>query len=155
VPFPLWIATIVAIGSSLVIRWLQFCKITGAPLRGAVGAAIAYQALTHIITLSSLRAVLGHPPEWQRTDKFPPRRRSRALSTARTETLIALAFLAAALATYTLGYGGITTMLAIGFTIQALTYLCAPLLAWIITQDVKQASAHTSDLAVSLDQRAA
>jgi cellulose synthase/poly-beta-1,6-N-acetylglucosamine synthase-like glycosyltransferase len=137
VPFELWLAATVLIVTSLAIRWLQYCHLTGAPLRHAVGAILAYQALTHTITVAALTALAGRNVPWQRTNKFTvTKNRRAAIADTRTETLIACTFLAAAAITINAQASGIATMLAIGFAFQAATYATAPLMALVADHDL-------------------
>jgi Glycosyltransferase like family 2 len=134
VPFVLWLAATVALISSVVVRWLQFCKVTGAPLAGAVGAVVAYQALTHAIIVASLSACIGRPATWNRTDKFSNRPHT-PLRATRMETVIGLSLMCASAAVFVLGFGGLTTMFAIGFAMQGAVYLSSPIVALVAAAD--------------------
>jgi Glycosyltransferase like family 2 len=134
VPLPLWVASTVMLVSGLLIRWIRYCKVTGASLREAIGAVVAYQALTHTITIAALRAAIGLPAEWQRTDKFQPRAH-RPLAATRTETGIGAALVGVAIIVFSLGRDGLALMLAIGLVLQALIYLSAPVVAAIAARD--------------------
>jgi len=135
VPLPLWIASTVMLVSGLLIRWQQYCKVTGASLGEACGAIVAYQALTHAITIAALRSAVGLPAEWHRTNKFRVRSH-RPLASTRTESSIGVCYLAIAGAVLALGHNGLALMLSIGFVVQALTYLSAPLVATIAAWDL-------------------
>jgi glycosyl transferase family 2 len=134
VPFELWLAATVALLSGVIVRWLQFCKVTHAPLSGAVGAVVAYQALTHTIIVASLSACVGRPATWHRTDKFSNRPHAPVRAT-RMETFLGLSLVAASIAVLVYGFGGLTTMFAIGFAMQGTVYLCAPIVALIAAAD--------------------
>jgi cellulose synthase/poly-beta-1,6-N-acetylglucosamine synthase-like glycosyltransferase len=138
VPFALWLAATVVLTTSFAIRYLQYCAITGAPLREAIGATIAYQALTHTITIAALSALAGRAVPWRRTNKFHARRdRRAAITTVRTEASIAIALAVAAALTLARSPGGIGTMLAIGLAFLALTYATAPLMALLADRDLE------------------
>jgi hypothetical protein len=132
VPFELWLAATALLVSGLVIRWLQYCRVTGATLPGAIGAIVAYQALGYTIAMASLRAVLGRPAAWHRTDKFRKARRlSRGLATTVTESAIAAVLLGGAFVLIGYTRGGLATMLAIGLGVQGLGFACTPVVALI------------------------
>jgi Glycosyltransferase like family 2 len=129
-PAELWIAATCLLAGNLLLRWLTYRRVVRATPRQALGGILAFAALTHVITMASLRALIRRPARWQRTSKFrPPRRGIRVLTGASTETVLGLAglFAAAALAAYS--PSGIATALAIGLAVQAATYLTAPLVA--------------------------
>jgi hypothetical protein len=130
-PFPLWVAATGLLAGNLLLRWLVYRRVVRATTRQALGGILAFAALTHVITLASLRALARRPARWQRTDKFSPRRRGlRALTHASAETALGVAGLLAAAALVTVGRsGGIATALAIGLAVQAITYLTAPVVA--------------------------
>jgi hypothetical protein len=143
VPFALWLATTVVLTTSLAIRWLQYCEITGASARDAFGAVIAYQALAHTIGIAALTALSGREVPWRRTNKFRARRQGRAaIATVRAETALTVTLAIAATLTLTLSRGGIATMLAVGFAFQALTYATAPLTALVADWDLSREIAH-------------
>ena len=129
VPMPgeLWVAATCLLVSSLVLRWLIYRRAVGATMRQALGGIFAFAALTHVITAASLRALAGRSAGWQRTDKFRQRRRGlRALTHARSETVLGVTGLLTGILLAVLSRGGIGTALAIGLAVQALTYLTAP-----------------------------
>jgi hypothetical protein len=131
-PAELWIAATCLLAGNILLRWLIYRRVVRATVRQALGGILAFAALTHVITMASLRALVRRPARWQRTDKFRPRRRGiRVLTCARSETVLGLAGLlaAAALAASDRG-GGIATALAVGLAVQAITYLTAPLVAF-------------------------
>jgi glycosyltransferase involved in cell wall biosynthesis len=132
VPMPgeLWAASTALLASTVILRWLIYRRAVRASLSQALGGVVAFAALTHVITVASLRAAAGRPARWQRTDKFRQRRRGlRALACARTETLLGVTGLLAGISLGVFGGGGIVTALAAGLALQALTYLAAPLVA--------------------------
>jgi len=137
-PFALWVAATSLLVSGLAIRWLQFCRITGADLSGALGAVIAYQSLSHGIIVASLAAVLRRPIPWRRTDKSYAERRNfvTALATTRVEITMAVLFVAAAATIFAVHSRGIVTMIAIGLAMQAITYASAPAVALIAAADL-------------------
>jgi glycosyltransferase involved in cell wall biosynthesis len=150
VPMPaeLWIAATCLLAGNLVLRWLTYRRVVRATARQALGGILAFAALTHVITIASLRALLRRPARWQRTSKFRPRRRGvRALASARSETVLGLAGLAAAgLAAVGGRGGGIATALAIGLAVQALTYLTAPLVSLAADRSLARATGDLLDI---------
>jgi cellulose synthase/poly-beta-1,6-N-acetylglucosamine synthase-like glycosyltransferase len=138
-PLPLWIAATVVLISSVWMRWLVFRHGVGVTLRPALGGVLAYLALTHIITVASLAALIGKPASWQRTDKFKPTvRRHAALACTVTETVLAAAcLLAAAAAIVALPHGGIALALALGLAWQGVLYTAAPVVAAIAESDLR------------------
>jgi hypothetical protein len=132
VPMPaeLWVAAACLLAGTLIMRWLTYRRVVRATARQALGGILAFAALTHVITMASLRAVACHPARWQRTSKFSQRQRGvGALAQARSETVLGLGGLLAAAALIAARTGGIATALAIGLAAQALTYLTAPAVA--------------------------
>src|SRR5215469_14380576 len=150
VPMPaeLWIAATCLLAGNLLLRWLVYRRVVRAPVRHALGGVLAFAALTHVITMASLRALVRRPARWQRTDKFRPRRRGiRALACARSETVLGLAGLLAAAALLASGRGGgVATALAIGLAVQALTYLTAPLVALAADRSLARATGNLLDI---------
>jgi cellulose synthase/poly-beta-1,6-N-acetylglucosamine synthase-like glycosyltransferase len=138
VPFALWIATTSLLLSGVAIRWLQFCRVTGANVVGAIGAAIAYQSLSHGIILASLAAMFGRPATWHRTDKFRTARKNfvHALATTKAETMIAVLCIVAATTIIAMHSRGLAMMIAIGLAFQAVNYASAPAVALIASADL-------------------
>jgi cellulose synthase/poly-beta-1,6-N-acetylglucosamine synthase-like glycosyltransferase len=141
VPLALWIAATAMLAASLVMRMVIFRRVLRAAWSEIVGALVAYHALGHVIRTASLRALIGLPARWQRTDKFPARPGfARALRAARTETLIGLACCVAAVAGYaSFPHRGLATMLLLGVFTAGVSDLCAPLTALVADLDVRQA----------------
>jgi hypothetical protein len=150
VPMPaeLWIAATCLLAGNLLLRWLVYRRVVRATTRQALGGILAFAALTHVITMASLRALIRRPARWQRTDKFRPRRRGlRALTCARSETVLGLAgLLAAAALTDVNRSGGVATALAIGLAVQAVTYLTAPLVALAADRSLARATGNLLDI---------
>src|SRR5437016_2793095 len=69
VPFELWLAATVVLVSGFVLRWTQY-QIAGASPLEALGATVAYRALSHTIAVAALTALLGREVPWRRTSKF-------------------------------------------------------------------------------------
>jgi hypothetical protein len=137
IPFDLWVAATALLLSGVVIRWLQYCRVTGASVREALGAVVAYQALSHAIAIASLRAVFGLSASWHRTEKFAKsRHRRRAFATTKVETTLAAVLIGAAVALITWQRGGLATMLAIGFAVTGLGYACTLFVALIAEHDL-------------------
>jgi len=147
-PAELWAAATCLLAGSLLLRWLIYRRVVRATPRQALGGILAFAALTHVITMASLRALAGRPAHWQRTDKFRARRHGlRVLTHASSETVLGLTglFTAAALAAYSRS-GGIATALAIGLAVQALTYLTAPLVTLAADRSLARATINLLDI---------
>jgi Glycosyl transferase family group 2 len=150
VPMPaeLWLAATCLLVGNLLLRWLVYRRVVRATIRQALGGILAFAALTHVITMASLRALVRRPARWHRTDKFRPGRRGiGALTSARSETVLGLAgLLAAAALTAVNRSGGIATALAIGLAVQAITYLTAPIVALAADRSLARASGNLLDI---------
>jgi hypothetical protein len=146
-PAELWAAATCLLAGNLVLRWLIYRRVVRATPRQALGGMLAFAALTHVITTASLRALFRRPARWQRTDKFRPRRRGlRALTSARSETVLGAAGLAAAAALAACARGGIAAALAVGLAVQALTYLTAPLVTLAADRSLARAAGNLLDI---------
>jgi glycosyl transferase family 2 len=129
-PGELWVAATCLLAASLILRALVYRRAVHATIGQALGGVVAFAALTHVITIASLRAMARRPARWQRTDKFRQRRRGlHALACARAETVLGVAGLLAGIVLAVFSGGGIVTALAVGLAVQAVTYLAAPLVA--------------------------
>jgi cellulose synthase/poly-beta-1,6-N-acetylglucosamine synthase-like glycosyltransferase len=147
-PAELWIAATCLLAGNLLLRWLTYRRVVRATTRQALGGMLAFAALTHVITVASLRALIRRPAHWQRTNKFRPRQRGpRVVTQANTETMLGLAGLltAACLAALNRG-GGIATALAAGLAVQALTYLTAPVVALAADRSLARATGNLLDI---------
>lgn len=144
-PFELWLASTAVLIGSVAVRWLTYRHLLKATLRQALGGALAYLALTHVITLASLTALAGRDVPWRRTNKTKPRSQGwAALHAVRTELALGLTCTtAAALMLVVNRNGGVATMLAIGLAVQGATYLAAPTVAAIAEHELRH---HVEDL---------
>jgi hypothetical protein len=147
-PAELWAAATCLLAGNVLLRWLTYRRVVRATTRQALGGILAFAALTHVITMASLRALIRRPARWQRTDKFRPRRRGlRVLTNAGSETVLGLAgLLAAAVLAAASPGGGIATALAIGLAVQAITYLTAPLVALAADRSLARATGNLLDI---------
>jgi glycosyltransferase involved in cell wall biosynthesis len=146
-PGPLWAAATSVLVASWTMRWLVYRRAVRASLREALGATVAYFALSHVISVASVLASLGRSAAWQRTNKFRVSLSGRAvLRTALSELTLGLACLALAAATL-IGFPhrGLTLALALGSAWQGLTYLAAPVLAVVAERDVRRQIVTTPD----------
>jgi hypothetical protein len=140
-PVELWAAATCVLAASLIMRWLVYQRVVRATAGQALGGVVAFAALTHVITMASLRALARRPARWQRTDKFRQRRRGlQALACARSETILGVTGLLAGTALAVFSGGGIVTALAVGLAVQGLTYLAAPLVAIAADRSLPQAA---------------
>jgi len=141
-PVELWVAATSVLVGQTALRLVIYRRLLGATLAQALGGTIAFAALNHVIITASLRAALSSgSPSWERTSKF--RSRSRGLlilGEARTETLVGLSFLLTATLLAFTTAGGLAGVFAIGLAMQGVTYLAAPLLAFVGDRDVRRAA---------------
>jgi len=139
-PFELWLASTAILIGSVAVRWLTYRHLLKATLRQALGGALAYLALTHVITVASLTALAGRDVPWRRTSKTKPRSQGwAALHTVRTELLLGLGCTGAAVLMLAVNPGGgVATMLAIGLAVQGLTYLAAPIVVGIAEYELRR-----------------
>lgn len=139
-PLELWLASTAILVGSLLVRWLTYRHLLNATLRQALGGAFAYLALTHVITIASLTALVGRDVPWRRTAKAKPRSSGRAaLQSVRTELLLGLTSWATGATMVAINrQGGVATMLAIGLVVQGATYLAAPAITVIADRELRQ-----------------
>jgi len=139
-PFALWLAATAMLVGTLSVRWLIYRHLLGATLRQALGGALAYLALTHVITVASLTALAGRDVPWRRTDKRRPRSQGwAALHAVQTELVLGVGCTATAAVMMAVNPGaGLATMLAIGLAVQGLTYLSAPVVVAIAESDLRR-----------------
>jgi Glycosyltransferase like family 2 len=132
-PFELWLAATVLLGSGLMLRWLAYTSLLGARFRDMLGAMVASASLTHVILSANVLAVLGRKASWRRTPKFKPSTSTaRVMASTRAETALAAGCLAAAALPFVALRGsGLALFIGLGFVLQALTYLSAPLMAFL------------------------
>lgn len=144
VPTVLWLSCTVLAGSALLLRWFVYCKVIGCSTIDALGAALASKALSHTVTMASLRALLSRTAPWRRTSKFSPRPSSRrALVSTRAELALAAATLAiTGSLVAALPRSGFVLFLAIGGLLQAGRYLASPLVALIAEHDLQRQTTH-------------
>jgi glycosyltransferase involved in cell wall biosynthesis len=143
VPAALWLSATVVLLAGLLGRWLVYRVAVGASLGDTIGGMVAATALSHVVSIASLFAVVGRRAQWRRTDKFRAASSGlRALAAATTELALGIALLAIAVVAFAaLPREGIATMLAIGLGMQGLGYLTAPALALVADRDVRRARA--------------
>jgi hypothetical protein len=142
-PFELWLASTAVLIGSLAVRWLTYRHLLKATLRQALGGALAYLALTHVITVASLAALVGRDVPWRRTNKTKPRSQGwLALHTVRTELLLGLGCVGASALMLANRGGGVATMLAIGLAVQGVTYLAAPVVVGIAEYELRRQVGH-------------
>ncbi len=146
VPSTLWVAATILLAATLALRWLTYRVAVGANLADTVGAIVAAAALSHVIAVASLLAVLGRPVTWGRTNKFRAVSRGLgAVEAARTELTLGVTCLGIAIgAIAALPHAGLTVMLAIGLATQGFSFLAAPALAIIADDDVRRAAGASS-----------
>ena len=88
-PFPLWLAVTVLVGSTHLLRWLVNRVRLGAGVGETLDAWLATAALAHVVVVANLSALVGHRVAWKRTNKFrPARHKARGLAGARSSLLV-------------------------------------------------------------------
>lgn len=152
-PFELWLASTAILVGSLAVRWLTYRHLLKATLRQALGGALAYLALTHVIVVASLTALAGRDVPWRRTNKTKPRTQGwTALMAVRTELVLGLGCAGVAALMLTLNRrGGVATMLAIGLAVQGATYLAGPVVVGIAEYELRRQAGRPSEN--SIDSR--
>lgn len=140
VPLPLWITATALLVGGFLQRWLVYRRL-GAGVREYLGATLASLALTHVIIVANLAAVLRRPARWERTDKF---RRGgvglRALRSVRTEAGIATVLFVLGAWSLLAAGSGVTSMLGVGLLLHAAAYVAAPVLALQAERDLSPAT---------------
>jgi hypothetical protein len=154
-PFALWIAATATLLSSVAMRLLIYSKAVGQTLGQALGGAVAYLALSHVISVASIKALAGRPAPWRRTDKFIPDGAAPVLrGNVEAETGLAVVCIVIALvALVVLPHAGVATALAIGIAWQGVGYGAAPAVACIARRDLRSGLA-TDPYSLSSSHRA-
>lgn len=141
-PLALYVAATAVLFSSTALRLLVYRRSVGATLAQALGGTVAFAALNHIIVVASLKALLGFPARWERTNKFPVgRRRLGVLADSLTESSIAAVGIVTSAALFLISPGGLITMFAIAAAGLSLMYLTSPALALIADKEIRTAEA--------------
>jgi len=145
-PFPLWIAATLLLVAGTAMRWITYRTLLGARPRDWLASVLATNALSHVVLIANLTAMLGRSVPWQRTDKF--RRAGRgigALAETRTESLLALTCLTTgALIVAVHAAHGLTAMLAVGFTLRGMQYGAAPLVTLVAEHGLRRDLEHNT-----------
>ena len=130
VPGILWFAGTAVLLSGFVLKAVVYRE-NGASLINSLGAFIMTKALSHIIALSSVSALLARPATWDRTNKFRSRGTVRdALRSVSPELAMAGLILGSTIAAFVLvPVSGLLTMMLLGAVYQSTNYICAPIVA--------------------------
>jgi hypothetical protein len=139
VPLALWLAATVLLTTGFALRWVTYRAVIGSTSGEALGALLASKALSHTITMASLRGLFTASMPWRRTNKFKSSPAGLSvLRSARSELLLGLAillFVVAAIAV--LPRHGLLLMLLIGVAFQSFRYLSAPAVALLAERDLR------------------
>jgi cellulose synthase/poly-beta-1,6-N-acetylglucosamine synthase-like glycosyltransferase len=151
VPWLVWAAGAVVAIASQAMTWSVQRRAMRCSFADLLCATIAKSALAHSIAVSALRALLGIPLSWQRTDKFKAQVQGarRALTSARVELVLGVMLLTAGVAGLCLGTRGLLLFLFLSVTLQGVGYLTAPAVALLAEWDLWRATAPQSEDSVA------
>ena len=146
-PTTIWVAGIVVAIASQAMTWTVQRRATHCSVVDFVCASIAKCALAHSIAISALRAILGIPLSWQRTDKFKAQVQGarRALTSARVELALGSMLLTGGVVGLCTESRGLLLWLFVGMLLQGLGYLTAPLVALVAEWDLWRSTARRSE----------
>jgi cellulose synthase/poly-beta-1,6-N-acetylglucosamine synthase-like glycosyltransferase len=148
VPFELWLAATISLGSTLLLDWLIYKVTINPSLKEILGKILASKALQHVITYAAFRTLVTGSAAWNRTSKFKVKHSYKsALYATKEESTIALLLIGFIIISYNiLPYTGLVLMLLIGIAYTALSYLAAPIISMINVWTMKkQQSMESSD----------
>jgi cellulose synthase/poly-beta-1,6-N-acetylglucosamine synthase-like glycosyltransferase len=147
VPWSVLVAGTITAVASQAMSWSVQRRAMGCSLLDLVCASVAKCALAHSIAVSSLRAIVGVPLSWQRTDKFKAQLQGarRALSSASVELTLGLALLIGGMSGLWTAGRGLLLWLFIGVAMQGAAYLTAPAVALIAEWDLWRSINRPSD----------
>lgn len=142
VPFELWLAATVLLVSGALLNWLLYKVVLNASIKDTIGALFASKALSHTISIASLRTIFYSEQPWHRTSKFKtPFRFIRAFSSTKIELFLAVSFLFFVLIAYSyLPKQGLLLMFLIGIVYKSFDYLTAPIMALMAESNMKNAT---------------
>ena len=132
-PGVVWAAAIMNGVASQALGWCVQRRAMRCSFVDVLGASFASHALAYSTASASLRALVGLPMTWQRTNKFKTQLEGvrRAIRSARVELMLALALIAAGAAGLVQQPRGLLLLLFLGLSLQGVGYLAAPILALI------------------------
>jgi cellulose synthase/poly-beta-1,6-N-acetylglucosamine synthase-like glycosyltransferase len=141
-PTLVWVAGAVVAIASQALTWSVQRQAMRCSFTDLLCGSIAKTALGHSIAVSALRAILGIPLSWQRTDKFKARVQGarRALRSARVELNLGLTLLTAGVVGLCTGPHGLLLCLFLGVVLQGIGYLTAPIVALVADWELRRAS---------------
>lgn len=131
VPFELWLAATVMLGSSQLLTWLKYKIAINTSLKDFLAQMLASKALTHIITYSAFHTLLTGKGTWNRTSKFKEKNSLvSSILSAKDELIIGLSlFLFIFIAFHLLPYEGLSLMFIIGVFYVSMGYFAAPVIS--------------------------
>jgi cellulose synthase/poly-beta-1,6-N-acetylglucosamine synthase-like glycosyltransferase len=150
VPTLVWGASAVVAIASQAMTWSVQRRTMRCSFVDLFCAMFAKCALAYSIRVSALRALLGIPLSWQRTDKFKAHAQGvqRAVTSAHVELALGLTLLAVGLTGLHSGAHGLLLCLSLGLILQGVGYLTAPLIALLAEWDLWRAvSGESEDMA--------
>jgi cellulose synthase/poly-beta-1,6-N-acetylglucosamine synthase-like glycosyltransferase len=132
-PGVVWAAAIMNGVASQALGWCVQRRAMRCSFVDVLGASFASHALAYSTASASLRALVGLPMTWQRTNKFKTQLEGvrRAIRSARVELMLALALIAVGAAGLVQQPRGLLLLLFLGLSLQGVGYLAAPILALI------------------------
>ena len=132
-PGVVWAAAIMYGVASQVLGWCVQRRAMRCSFVDVLCASFASHALAYSTASASLRALVGLPMTWQRTNKFKTQLEGVrwAIRSARVELMLALALIAAGAAGLVQQPRGLLLLLFIGLSLQGVGYLATPILALI------------------------
>ena len=141
-----WVAIVAGLCaglSSQIMSWRVYRLAMGCSLIDVFYAGFAKGALAHSIATSALRALIGLPLSWQRTDKFKARSEGlrRALIDTRSELMLGGLFIVVGLGSLYTAPRGLLLLLVLGIAFQGIGYLVAPAVALVGEWELRRASA--------------
>ena len=132
-PGVVWAAAIMNGVASQGLGWCVQRRAMRCSFVDVLGASFASHALAYSTASASLRALVGLPMTWQRTNKFKTQLEGvrRAIRSARVELMLALSLIAAGAAGLVQQPRGLLLLLFLGLSLHGVGYLAAPILALI------------------------
>lgn len=143
VPFELWLAATISLGSTILLDWLMYKVTINPTLKELLCKILASRALVHVITYAAFRTLFTGSPKWNRTNKFKAKHSYKAalLATKEETSIAAILSVFVYVAYVNLPYTGFVLMLLIGMVYSILGYLAAPVISvvnvWSVTKKNK------------------
>jgi cellulose synthase/poly-beta-1,6-N-acetylglucosamine synthase-like glycosyltransferase len=140
VPFELWLAATITLGSTLLLDVLMHKVTLNPTLMEVIGKIVASKALAFVIAYASFKTTLDSSAKWTRTNKFKSKHSYKAaIYAAKEETLIGF-FIAlfTVIAYMNLPYTGFVLMLLIGLIFTTLSCFSALFISLLNVWSMKE-----------------